>query len=43
MQGVLMSWSPLERKIFMEIMERIAIKVSAIVCAMDGLRAPHRG
>ena len=38
-----MSWSPLERKIFMEIMERIAIKVSAIACAMDGLRAPHRG
>lgn len=34
---------PAERKIFMEIMGRIAIKVSAIACAMDGLRAPHRG
>ena len=32
-----MSWSPLERKIFMEIKGRIAIKVSAIACAMDGL------
>ena len=31
-----MSWSPLERKIFMEIMGRIAIKVSAIACAWMG-------